>query len=348
MPRTTVRHVFWCVRRAGLTYRYFIRLELAYDLLFPNGVSRARPVYKSVSLMITRRAHGREFRLRPCEKTNAIVRYVVAVVRERTGIELICLTVMGNHWHICLSDPEGRICDFTRDCHSLIARAVNAAHGDFENLWSTEQTSHVTCTEPSDMIAKIAYVMANPVEARLVTHGKNWPGVRMAWPAKPQVVRRPEKFFRGEEDGGKWPDTAVLEFSRPPGYESKSDEELAKMIQTAIERREEHFRQKARREGKKFLGRRRVLKQSRHARPKKREKRFKISPRVACRNKWRRVECLQRNRVWSDEYTRALRAWRSGGREVEFPHGTYKMRVLHSVRCASPSRFRIWRIWTDI
>ena len=148
-----------------------------------------------MNLMITRRAHGREFRLRPCEKTNAIIRYVVAVVRERIGIELICLTAMSNHWHLCVSDPEGRICEFTRDCHSVIARAVNTAHGDFENLWSAEQTSHVICAEPSDVIAKIAYCMANPVEARLVAHGKNWPGVRAALPAKPRVVRRPENFF---------------------------------------------------------------------------------------------------------------------------------------------------------
>ena len=194
------------------------------------------------------------------------------------------------------------------------------------------------------MIAKIAYAMANPVEARLVAHGKNWPGVRRAWPAKPQVVQRPEKFFRSEEDGGTWPETAVLEFSRPPDYEGKSDEELAEMIQTAIERREKHFRQKARREGKSFLGRRRVLEQSRHTRPKKREPRFKISPCVACRNKWRRIECLQRNRAWSGEYAQALGAWRSGNRDVEFPHGTYKMRVLHGVRCAPPPPLRIWRI----
>ena len=38
---------------------------------------------------------------------------------------------------------------------------------------------------------------------------------------------------------------ATLEFSRPPGYEDKSDEELVGMIQTAIGRREEYFRQKA-------------------------------------------------------------------------------------------------------
>ena len=44
-------------------------------------MSRARPVYKQARLMITKRVHGREFRLRPGKKTNTIIRYVVAVMR---------------------------------------------------------------------------------------------------------------------------------------------------------------------------------------------------------------------------------------------------------------------------
>lgn len=299
-------------------------------------MSLARPVYKESRLMITKRVRGREFRLRPCKEINAIIRYVVAVVAGRTGIRLACIVAMSNHWHICLSDPEGRICEFTRDCHALIARAINAEYGDFEGFWSSEQTSHVACVEPRDMVDKIAYAMANPVEALLVAHGKNWPGVRRAWPAKPIQVQRPKNFFREEEDGGTWPETAVLEMSRPPGYDELSDDELAEQISEAIKEREAEKRREARRDRKTFLGRRGVLRQSRYGRPKSAEPRFKISPRVACKNKWLRIERLQQNREWREGYAQSLLSWRSGDREAEFPHGTYKMRVLHGVRCAAP------------
>ena len=151
--------------------------------------------------------HGIEaiFRLRPSRQINQIVQYVVAVVAQRTGILLHSAIVLSNHWDVCLTDPEGRICEFTRDCHAFIARAVNAAHGDFESMWSNEHTSHVRCVEAQDLVDKIAYTMANPVEDFLVAHGKNWPGVRRAWPAGPQTVNRPKKFFRHEKDGGAWP-----------------------------------------------------------------------------------------------------------------------------------------------
>jgi len=315
---------------------YFRYLAMARIVLLPWRMSIARPVYREARLMITKRVHGRVFRLRPSKRVNEIVGYVVAVVAARTGIRLHCIVVMSNHWHVCLTDPGGRVCEFTRDCHAFIARAVNAAHGDFESLWSSEQTSHVACVEPSDLVLKMAYAMANPVEAKLVAHGKNWPGVRICWPARPRMVARPRGFFRDESEGGKWPAVACLEMSRPPGYEELTDDELEAMVRAAIDEREERFRLEARRDGKEFLGRRGVMAQSRHARPGRREPRFEMSPRVACRNKWRRIERLRRDRKWRAAYAQALQHWRNGEREVLFPHGTYQMRVLHGVTCVGP------------
>ena len=64
-----------------------------------------------------------------------------------------------------------------------------------------------------------------------------------------------------------------------------------------------------------FLGRRKVLEQSRYSRPKTREPRFGISPKVACRNKWRRIERLQANKRW----LATGRRWRSGAAAITTP-----------------------------
>lgn len=244
--------------------------------------------------------------------------------------------VMSNHWHPCLTDPDGTVVEFQRDCHAFIARALNAAHGDFENLWSSESTSRVECVDAADLVGRIAYAMANPVEAGLVRHGHCWPGVRHAWPCKPRVIRKPPGFFRGSDDGGDWPDEVVLEFSRPPGYEHLSDDELAAVIDAAIDKREQRFRDRHDQARKPFFGRKAVLAQRRHARPTSRETRFRLSPKVACRDKWRRIERLAANKQWLGCYTDALRQWRAGDRAVVFPAGTYKMRVVHRVTCAPP------------
>jgi len=225
--------------------------------------------------------------------------------------------------------------EFQRDCHQFIARALNAHHGEFESVWASEPTSRVECEQPEDLIGKIAYTMANPVEAGLVRYGHSWPGLRRAWPCQPLSITRPARFFRGEEVGGKWPEVAVLELARPPGNEDLSDEELAAAIHAAIEEREAGFRAEHDREGNPFLGRRKVLEQPRHRRPRTREPRFGISPKVACRNKWRRIERLQANQLWSALYREAMLRWRAGDRDIVFPTGTYKMRVVHGARCAA-------------
>ncbi|MBK7534010.1 MAG: hypothetical protein IPI49_01300 [Myxococcales bacterium] len=48
-------------------------------------------------------------------------------------------------------------------------------------------------------------------------------------------------------------------------------------------------------------------------------------PRIAARNRWARVEALQRNRAFQDAYRAALQQWLAGLPAV-FPAGTYKMR----------------------
>lgn len=285
--------------------------------------------------MLTRRVRGRVFLLRPSKRTNQIVGYVVAVMAKRWNIEIHVIMVMGNHWHPIVTDHDGNIVEFQRDCHTFIARALNATFDDHENLWAASQaSSRVECLDGEAVVKQIAYAMANPVEAGLVRYGDEWPGVRQAWPCEPQVIKKPPVFFRGVEDGGEWPEEVVLELTRPPGYEELSDEEHAAMIETAIFEREEMFRNQYDAEGRAFLGPEAVLAQSRHGSPSTPYTRGTISPRVASGDKQRRIERLEADKRWLEAYNEALARWRAGDRDVVFPAGTYKMRVVHGVRCA--------------
>ena len=135
--------------------------------------------------MLTRRLRGRTFLLRPSKRTSQIVAYVVTIIAARRNIQLHALVVMSNHWHVCLTDPGGAIVDFQRDYHQFIARGINAHHGEFESIWSSGSPSRVECEGADDLVERIAYTMANPVEAALVRHGHSWPGLRRAWPNRP-------------------------------------------------------------------------------------------------------------------------------------------------------------------
>ena len=95
----------------------------------------------------------------------------------------------------------------------------------------------------------------------------------------------------------------------------------------------EHERKAAeerQRTGRRIAGRKAILRQSPYSCPQRRG----LRPRVATRNKWRRIEALQRLKQWYREYRAALLAWRDGDRAVVFPFGTYGLRVRQGVACA--------------
>jgi hypothetical protein len=58
-----------------------------------------------------------------------------------------------------------------------------------------------------------------------------------------------------------------------------------------------------------------------------------MSPQVAAKNKWARIEALLRNRAFSEKYRDAFLAHVAGLANVVFPFGTYLMRKIAKVAC---------------
>jgi putative transposase len=60
-----------------------------------------------------------------------------------------------------------------------------------------------------------------------------------------------------------------------------------------------------------------------------------LNPRVAARDKWKRIEALSRLKEFLSAYRAAWTERRRGMQGVIFPAGTYLLRVLHRVECAA-------------
>ncbi len=269
--------------------------------------------------------------LRPSRSVDHIVQYSIAVAAKKYGIELHAITVMSNHYHMVVTDPQGRLPDFERWCNSIIARALNAHHGRWENFWAPEQPSNVRLLGPEDVLAKVVYTLSNPVAAGLVSHGEKWPGVRLFSPGVRKVVR-PRGFF--VEEGG-LPEVVGLELVAPPL--GLSSHEAYRLVLENVVAKEAEIRAAFRREGRQFLGAPRVMAQRTCDSPSTPEPRRQLSPRVACRNTWHRVEVLQRCRVFLAEYRSALRAWKRRIEGVLFPYGTFLMPQRFGAMVAAPS-----------
>jgi len=292
-----------------------------------------RQVLPNVTYLVTRRCFDRMFLLRPSDLVNELFEYVLAVKAKEFGILLHAYCVLSNHWHCVLTDPEGRLPEFQRDVGSTIARALNAAYGRWESFWSPGSYSAVALQTPDDVLDKMAYVLANPVAAGLVRRGSEWPGLwsgPSAIGAGALLVKRPDHYFRKD---GPAPATASLKLSCPPGFASV--EALRERLAEEVARREDEAAHALAEQGRPFMGVAKVQAQSPFARPASRGSHRGLKPRVASRDKWKRLEAILRLKHFLAEYRAAWCAFAEGARDAVFPEGTYWMRVTYDVTCCA-------------
>ena len=129
------------------------------------------------------------------------------------------------------------------------------------------------------------------------------------------------------------PERAALELVCPPGFASVED--FRRQLAAAVGILEDAAIRETASSGRAFLGVRRVLAQRPFDRPALAKPRRGLNPRIAGRDKWKRIEAISRSRAFLADHRIALLAFARGVRSVVFPHGTYWMRVIHGVRCAA-------------
>ncbi len=271
----------------------------------------------------------RGFRLRPSELTTQIFAYALALATTKTGVQIHAVCVMSNHIHIIVTDVEGRLPEFMRELNRPVAKALNASQGQWENLWAAEPYNEVALPTEEELLDKMAYVTANPVEAGLVESPSAWPGFIQWMPAE-GTVAKPDVYF-----GKKAPNFATWRITAPSGMRW-SDEEWRARLKSRVQSRVDKARQKVTRDGGKFLGRRAVLAQSFAKRAASYEEKRGIIPRFAARTRATYLQMVRTFRAFQRGYRKALDAWRAGVRDVVFPHGTYWMVVHHHAHVRPP------------
>jgi hypothetical protein len=195
----------------------------------------------------------------------------------------------------------------------------------WEPLFAGEQTSVVELVDPEDAFSKQIYSLTNPNKDHLVERAIDWPGassLEAQLHDKVITVRRPSWFF---DRDGKMPKQVTLRFTRPPGFEQLSQAQWIAKLKEGIAAAEAAAACERAASGKRVLGVKAIKRQSAFDSPKSHAPRRELNPRVAARNKWRRIEALRRNKQWLAAYRDAMRRYNAGDRDAPFPFGTYKM-----------------------
>jgi len=294
-------------------------------------LSLPRRVVRGKVYLISRRTSERRCFLRPSKLTNQICEFCLANAARLTGVEIHLFVFLSNHFHLVVTDKEGRLPEFMHWLDEFIAKCVNASLGRWEGFWAPGSYSAVLLADHGALVGAMKYGFNNPISSGLVARAKDWPGAHSVpedMEGPPKTVRRPSVFFR---ENGPVPETVDLKLSVPAALELSVAE-----LKEIVERDAQELRRQAAAAGRCFLGRRRVLKQSPNGRPRTREPRRGLNPRVAAKDKGIRLEALRQLKAFVDAYREALTRFVSGDRGVAFPYGTYGMRVRFAVTCNGP------------
>ncbi len=202
-------------------------------------------------------------------------------------------------------------------------------------------------------------MITNPIAANLVEMPDEWPGLLTLardLGRRELTARRPTFFFRqprSEDDepadaAGRarrrypphqlTPDEVRLRLTRPPGFHDLDDDALRTLVARRVADRVDELNQQHRREGRgPALGREAVFLQRPTDTPGPSAPSFGLNPRLACRDRWRRVERLQDLVQFWREHQECSVRFRAGERDIVFPAGTWHYRVAFGARCRSAS-----------
>jgi putative transposase len=274
--------------------------------------------------------------LRPDPAFNQLYTYCLALIAARHDIAVHAAVVMSTHEHLVLTDTRGRLPLFLRELHRLVALGVKVLRRWEGAVWDHERPSVVHLRTQRAIIEKLAYVMANPVEAGLVARADEWPGVRVGpdqlGRARLQAAR-PEYYF--DESNSAWPARATLQLTLPE-LGNLSDDDFRAHVADELDQQEKQARQAVSDKGWTFMGARRVLKTSPFDRATSWEPIRGRNPTFAVGrgHKSAFFEAVTALRAFRHAYREALDRWRHGVRDHLFPAGTWMMTTLHGALVA--------------
>jgi putative transposase len=302
-------------------------------------MSQPRPIHPGATYLITRRTERRHCLLRPDPEMNRFILFALIVSARRHDIQLHAFCVMSTHIHYVVTDPRGKLPRFLETFHRLVALGIKILRKWDGSPWDRAQTSVVELRTREAIIEKIAYTLANPVQAGLVRHAHQWPG------AKTTVgdigegciqAKRPDVYFNPKNPN--WVLEVKLAVSLPPSIPAEESHafrddiatELAKLEAAAHKAIPAHA----------VLGAERAAKVPPETRITTLEPIRQRNPTFAvgrgngeaARNAARAL------RSFHASYRKALEAWRAGDRTVAFPAGTYAMRVFHGANIEAVTR----------
>jgi len=285
------------------------------------------------SYLITRNTSERRYFLRPTEELREAILYCIADAQARHPVLIHAFCAMSNHIHVVLTDVDGIAPLFVQAMNQNIARFVNCTLGHFGAMWEGgARPNYCVLPQGGDVMDKVVYTLANPVNAGLVSQHHLWPGAisNAAQIAKGRITtKRPKKYFAKTDDPELF--TRELILSPVPGAGVLSPEDYGRLVMERVTAEEAHIAENREAQHLPWMGRKKCLAIDPFDAPVEPWKPFSRRPGVSTKNDQARGYRIQRQKRFAELHDTAKKKFREGNRDVFFPEGTFFLRMYFKV-----------------
>jgi len=108
----------------------------------------------------------------PADRTTFFGR--LALVLERSSLRLVAYALLGNHYHLVLVTPGGRVSSALQQLHTWYSRQHNRRQGRSAHLFRAHFFARELRSD-ADLLVACRYVALNPVAAGLCRDPFSWP-----------------------------------------------------------------------------------------------------------------------------------------------------------------------------
>ena len=286
--------------------------------------------------MVTRTTVMSLFLLVPGKVVNEIMEYCMAWAAQGRGILLHAISVESNHYHLVLTDTQGKLSEFMQEFNRCVARCLIAYYRTkypnrrLDAVWSAAQSFCDTLLVNSGAIlGELVYTFINPVKDGLVRDYRKWPGFNTRpsdWRKGTRSVKRPDFYFKNT------PEVLTYEIVPPKQLAGDVEQQIAE-VEHHIQDSQKQAAVDLAAQGRSFVGTKAVIKCSPFDAPSTPRPRGNLAPRLAAAGDKRALSAAATAlKLFRIAYREAWVAFKDGVAAV-FPGGTLMMRRRYRVQC---------------
>jgi len=249
-------------------------------------------------------------------------------------VKVIALAFLSNHYHLTLaSKDQEALSAYLNFVSSNTAREAGRLHGWRGTVWARRFDCVAITNEEAAQVARLRYILSQGVKEGLVASPRHWPGLSSArahlrgqdlkgiWVDRMALYRARRKKRGDKLRPNDFEDEVTVRLSQLPCWAHLLPEDYQPRIHDWIGEIEKEAAAHHAQQGTRTAGRKAVLRQSPHHRPKK----LKSSPRplVHAASKAARKFYVEAYRLFVQAFRAASERFRTGDSGAKYPIGSF-------------------------